>query len=245
MKYAQFSAVILCLFIVGWASSCKKKGVTPVSVKIAAIDMIHLQSIIHYRVVYDAVNGNVDSIINVGGGTDTGYNGFRKFDYHTTSYMVTDQNNHYYNVWINSDGSIIEILTTDTLLMKYNGTQLFELDVKSPSINYPYYTFTKTNYYWQSGDITILVTSTANDTIDYDNGRSGQQGDAMRIDQFLAYGQSYTKTTHLPKDKKSNGQWIERYFYEFDGSNRATQFMKVQNNYGSAPDDTVIYNYRY
>jgi hypothetical protein len=241
MKNTKFLFAVLLLIII---SSCKKKGVTPINVNIAYIDLIHAQGVTHYHVVYDAVN-NVDSIVSVGGGTDTGHNGFKKFNYFTTSYSVTDENNNYFNVWINSNGAIIKVLTLDTLIMNYNGTQLFELDVKSVTAIYPYTAFTKTNYFWQNGDMNILVTSKENDTVDYNTGRSGQQGDAMRIDEFLAYGQSYIKTTHLPTDQKSSGRWIQRYFYQFDGSSRISQFIKVQNYYGTATDDSTIYNYRY
>src|ERR1035437_8137389 len=171
MKNYKLVVIVPFILIIGCSLSCKKKGgANPSNSKIAFVDLIHYQSIQHYHIVYNAVN-NVDSIISIGGGTDTGHNGFKKFNYYSISYTITDENNVYFNVRINPDGSIAEVLKTDALFMKYSGSQLSELDIKSPISSAPFYMMATTNYYWQGGDIYIIYTKTVNDTIDYDQGR--------------------------------------------------------------------------
>jgi hypothetical protein len=245
MQYRKACLFFLFLFTISLLYSCKKKTNLNLStIKIAAIDYRRSGGIVyHYRITYDAYN-NVDSILNTGGGTDTGSNSFNVFTYTGSSFLVTDQQNLSYQVYANTSGLILEILKTDTILMTYNGKQLAELDYKSPSSVYPFYTVTATTYQWNNGDIiTFGPPQGVVDSYFYDLRRSGQVGDALRIDEFINYGRSYNNTSHLPVQLRySNGR--ENYYYTYDSQGRISSLMKVISD-NNSPNDTADYLYRY
>lgn len=239
LAFLLFSSVIIL------AVSCKKKSSLNISaIKIATVDKIMSGGgRFHYYITYDDFN-NVDSIGIVGGGTDTGTFQFEKFKYIGSSYNITDQNNYTLEVDANTNGQILEIHLTDTLLMTYNGTEIIELDKKMPSNNYPFYLIDSTTYLWNNGDIAGFSRNGVIDSYYYDFTRSGQIGDALRIDNFLQYGRSYISTKHLPDELEYHGVWIEQYFYKFDGQGRIGLLTKVTNQ-GSSPNDTETYAYTY
>jgi len=237
---------LLFLILIGSLLSCKKKSNSnpPANIKLALIDVSHQGAIKHYRIVYDVYN-NVDSIVRTGGGADTGSNGFEAFNYVGSSFSITDQTGNSFTVDANTNGQIFKVLVTDTLTMTYNGTELTELTTKILSPTYPFYSLVSTNYLWGSGDIVSATTASTTDSIAYNTSKSGQIGDALRIDAFLTYGRSYIVTSHLPIDFTSSGNWVEHAFYQFDSQNRLSQFLKVLNNNGASADDSTFYNYQY
>ncbi len=245
MHYRKISLLFLFLFIIALTNSCKKKANFNLSsIKIAAIDRYLSGNVVnHYHITYDAYN-NVDSIINTGGGTDTGSNSFIVFSYTGSSFVITDQQSYSLVVYANTDGQILEIQKTDTLLMKYNGNELAELDYKSPSNVYPFYTVAATTYQWNNGDIaTFGLPGGVADSYSYDLRHGGQTGDALRAEEFINYGRSYTNSTHVPIQLKyANGQ--ENYYYTYDGQGRISTLMKVVSD-NNAPNDTSDYIYRY
>jgi len=246
MKGAKLAVVLLLLAMIAIALSCKKnKGVQPISnLKIAYVDKYHAGSVLHYRFVYDSYN-NVDSTIIVGGGTDTGTTNFMAFMYYGSFFSITTAYNGAYDVDVNSNNLISEVPLYDTLLMTYNNNELTEQDIKSPITTPPYYSIAATDYTWANGDIASYTNQGISYTLDYNQSRPGQLGDGWRIDLFLSYGTSYIQTTHLPTDIMNGAAWVEKYFYQFDGQGRISQFIRTQNNNGSGADDTTIYNYQY
>ena len=245
MHYPRLTAVALSILVIFLVISCKKKNNLNVSaIRIAAVDKsLSGGGRFHYHITYDTYN-NVDSIGFVGGGTDTGTVGFEKFTYLGSSFTITDQNNNSYTVDAYTNGQIFEVLTIDTMLMTYNGTELAELDYKSPSNTYPFYHIDSTTYRWNNGDMVAFSINGVVDSYSYNPGKSGQVGDALRIENFLKFGRSYIATNHLPDELTFNGAWIEQYFYKLDGSGRITQLIKVTNQ-SSSTNDTVTYAYTY
>ena len=240
--------LLFCFFILitGSEQSCKKKlNNSPANYKLATIDLTHSTSVAHYCIVYDAYN-NVDSMIIIGGGTDTGHTDTRIFNYFGGSYTVSDQNGNSITVQTSTNGLILGVfMFADTLTMVYNGTQVGKVDTKVPSSVYPYYAKTDTNYLWNNGDMVSISFNAGADSCDYNLSKAGQIGDAFRIDAFLAYGRPYIKTSHTPIDLKKSGVWLEKYFYQFDGQGRITEFVKVRNNNGVVADDSTFYVYQY
>jgi len=235
-----------CLIVTGLLPSCKKKSnaSSPGNIKLALIDVSHQGAIKHYRIVYDAFN-NVDSMVIIGGGTDTGSNGFMVFNYFGSSFSISDQSNNSFTVYANTNGVILEVLLADTLFMTYSGTELAQLTQKTVSAVYPFYTTVGTNYVWANGDILSTSLLTTTDSVAYSNSKSGQVGDGWRIDEFLSYGRPFIETAHLPTDFTSSGTWIEHFFYQFDSQGRISQLLKVLNNNGAVSDDNTYYNYQY
>jgi hypothetical protein len=238
--------LLLSFLMLGSILSCKKKSNNnpPANNKLALIDVAHQGAIEHYRIVYDVYN-NVDSIVVVGGGTDTGSNGYEAFNYVGSSFSITDQSGNSFTVDANTNGQILEVLITDTLIMTYTGAELTGLTTKTLSATYPYYSLVSTNYQWANGNIVSATTASTTDSVAYNTAKSGQIGDAFRIDAFLAYGRPYIETTNLPATFTSSGNWVEHCFYQFDSQNRISQFLKVLNNNGAAIDDSTFYNYQY
>ena len=233
MKKQVSPNIAIFIFVVLCVISCKKKkNDNPFgNTKIATVDLTQYGATTHSRLVYD-INNNVDSIITTGPGL---YH-YKKFGYFGTSYNVTDENNYTFEVEANASGMILKILVTDTMSMIYNGNQLGELDTKTASPIYPYYVKSSVNYTWSNGDVATM----GSQTYVYDPGKSGQPGDAIRIDQFLAYGRSYIKTTHLPTDLKNNAtDTVEKYFYQFDAGGRISQLTKLTNISGGVGDSTI------
>jgi hypothetical protein len=238
MKNHIISCLMIFTTIATCAVSCKKKkNDNPFSnAKIYTVDLTQYGATEHSRIVYDSYN-NVDSIITIGNGVYR----FKKFVYFGTSYSVTDENNNVFTLLANSNGMILRVLLTDTLSMLYNGSQLAELDYKSPSPNYPYYTTSSVSFTWTNGDVAIMGSQTYN----YDLSRSGQPGDAIRIGQFLSYGRSYIKTNHLPTVLRNTASdTAEKYFYQFDSQGRINQLTKLI-NISTGAYDTTIYVYGY
>lgn len=246
MSRYKYTTIIPLLVIVGLVFSCKKKSNdNPLSnVRIKTIDIVHSSTMYHYHIAYDSHN-NVDSINIIGGGLDTGNNNYKKFNYFGSSFTITDASNSTYTVQANTDGLILKVMLPDTLSMIYNGSELGELDKKSAITTYPYFTKSSYNYTWANSDITLMTFSGGKDTYSYDQGKSGQAGDGWRIDEFLSYGRSYTKTSHLLTADSLNGVWYLKYLYQFDNNGRISQMLKIQNNHNAAPDDSVVYSYQY
>ena len=241
-KIRSFLLITLCIFL---AVSCKKKkGINLSTIKIATVDFTQTGGVAyHYRITSDTYN-TVDSIVSTGGGVDTGNNAISKFTYIGSSFRITDAQGLSYFVDANTSGMILEVQKYDTILMIYNGSQLAELDYKTPISTPPYYTIDATTYQWNNGDITTYgLPHGVVDSYLYNYGRSGQEGDAGRINDFLMYGRSYKNTAHLPVQLKyANGK--ENYFYTFDSNGRISIFTKVISGSG-APNDTSAYIYSY
>ena len=242
-KITLFLLVIICTLS---AVSCKKKkGLNLSTIKIATVDFNETDGHgYHYRITYDTY-GNVDSIIATGTGAAAGDNPISKFTYLGSSFRITDGWGDSYFVYANTSGMILEVQKYDTLLMTYKGTQLDELDYKIPNTTAPpYYTINANTYEWNNGDITTFgPPHGAVDSYSYNNGRSGQVGDAIRIGDFLTYGRPYKLTAHLPVEMKyAHGS--QQYFYTFDGNGRISTFTRVISGSG-APNDTSVYTYSY
>lgn len=225
------------------AASCKKKGIDLNTIKIATVDF-HTTSGqgAHYRITYDTHN-SVDSIIGTGTGTSAGTNTLAVFTYVGSSFNITDAQGNPYFVAAATNGLILKVEKYDTMIMTYKGNQLDELDFKVPSSTPPYYLVTGVPYYWANGDITSYGVAGANSAYKYNSSRSGQVGDAIRINDFLTYGRPYKLTSHLPTEL-SYTHGGEQYFYTFDGNGRISTFMKVVSGSG-APNDTSEYAYTY
>jgi len=156
MQTPKLITCILSLLIILTGISCKKsKNINLSTIKIATVDYAYASGNMrqHYFITYDKYN-NVDSISDNGGGVDTGAFSFKKFNYIGSSFTITDQTGGIYMVDANTNGQILEVLLTDTLLMTYNGNELTNLSYKQPSSTYPYYTLTSYAYQWNNGDIT-------------------------------------------------------------------------------------------
>ncbi len=222
MRYRILSVVTVLIFIAAGALSCKKKkNDNPYgNQKITSVDLTQYAATTHYRIVYDRYN-NVDSIVATGNGLF----GFKKFVYIGSSYSVTDEYGNSFVVDADANGTVLKILKTDTLSMIYQNGELAELDTKSPSVSYPFYVISSLYFTWSGGDMATI----GSQIYDYNGGRNGQPGDALRIDQFLAYGRSYIKTNHLVADLKNNAtDTAEKYFYQFDDLGRISQLLKLQ-----------------
>ncbi len=245
MYHRKIIVFFLLALIISLNNSCRKKSNLNLStIKISAIDIYRSGGYTnHYHITYDIYN-NVDSIVNIGGGTDTGSNSFEVFTYTGSSFSIKDQQNYSLLVYANTNGMILEIQKTDTILMTYNGNELAELDYKSPSNVYPFYSLSATTYQWNNGDIvTFGPPHGVPDSCYYDLRRSGQVGDAGRIDEFINYGRSYTSTSHLPVQLKyANGQ--EDYYYTYDSQGRINTLTKVISD-NVSPNDTSEYIYKY
>jgi len=202
----------------------------------------------HYYIGYDSFN-NVDSIGIIGGGTDTGYADYVTFNYVGSSFVINDHQNGSLMVDANSSGQIIKVLSIDTMIMFYNGSELTEIERKLASINPPGYALDSTIYTWNGGDlIGYKVDTGVVDSYYYDLTRTGQIGDALNIENFLTYGRSYFSTVHLPDELSFRGVWIEEDLYQFDGQGRISELMRVINgttNGTSSPNDTTTYVYTY
>ncbi|MFI5196343.1 MAG: hypothetical protein ACHQD8_04575 [Chitinophagales bacterium] len=243
-KIPVFSLLII---VIGCVFSCKKKN-NPVpfsNQKIATVDYTHSGEMEHYRVVYDQYS-NVDSIIRVGDGTASGNNGSKSFVYLGSSFSITDETGNSFTVYANTSGVILEVLVTDTLIMHYNNNQLSELDTKTPTGTPPYYTLTSVYYNWTNGDVASfgpMGTTTSAKAYYYDLSKDGQPGDVTRIDDFLTYGRSYIRNTHLAKGLIIAADTVENYSYRFDNLGRISKFVKMTNSGGVY--DSMVYNYRY
>ena len=230
---------ILSVLIISLTISCKKKSNINLSTsKIATVNYSESGGIRkHYFITYDMYN-NVDSIGMLGGGTDTGSNGYEKFTYVGSSFTITDQGNNSYTVDANTNGQILKILLIDSITMAYNGTQIVEVNYAYPSYDY--------TYLWDNNnDIAgFSLNGGVVDSYYYDLSHSGQEGDALRIDNFLQYGRSYISTSHVADELEYGGTWIEEYMYTYDNTGRISQLTKVING-GSSPNDTETYAYTY
>jgi hypothetical protein len=241
--------VISLIFILACVSSCKKKSSSsPLSnILIATVDVNTSGSIEHYRFVYNSGN-DVDSMIIVGGGLDTGSNDYKYFTYYNTSYTITDQHNNSYTVE-DSNGVIEEIVSTvtaDSIILTYYSGLLGIFTNKSPGTFPPYYVESIASYSWSGGDVnSVSIQGGALETYNYNTSQSGQIGDGARIDYFLNYGKPFFKTNHLPVELLSNGVWAEEYFYQYDNIGRISQLVKVGNNNSIGANDTTTYSYTY
>ena len=243
-NYRLITTLIAC-GLLAVVSCRKKKNDNPFgAAKIATVVRTHAGDVVNYRMVYDAYN-NVDSIIISDNSTTAGYFRFRKFAYFGTSYSITDETSTTFDVWANGNGYILKVFSSDSLTMSYSGNELATLDVITPTSTLPYYTKSTTNYTWKNSDLIRDSTGGPALVFDYDAGRYGQPGDPWRVEQILKYGRAYIKTTHLVKDKMYGSAWIEKYFYQYDGSGRISQMVKVANNNGAGADDSTVYLYTY
>ncbi len=244
MKASKLLLLLPLIAILCGVLSCKKKSKNNSSAgyKPGIIDVSHFTSVEHYHITYDAFS-NVDTIVMIGGGTDTGHSETRVFTYFGTSYAISGGGGTTVNT--NAIGAISSIdRSPDTLAFTYSNNQLGRVTTQAPSTAFPYYTKTDTNYAWNNGDMVAIAFTSGVDSFSYDVSKTGQVGDALRIDAFLNYGRAYIKTSHVPSQWYGS-QWIERYFYHYDGQGRITQFIKVKNNFGTGTDDSTFYSYQY
>ena len=242
MKNYKIPVFFLLIIIIGCAFSCKKKsgGIPFSNQKIATVDYAHSGATEHYRIVYDQFS-NVDSIIWVGGGTAFGNNGYKSFIYLGSSFSITDVTGNSINVYANTNGMILEVLIPDTLIMHYTGNELTALDTKTAGS-----TLSTVYYNWTNGDVISfgpMGTATSSKVYYYDLSKDGQPGDVTRIDDFLSYGRSYIRNTHLAKGLVVGSDTVENYSYQFDNLGRISKFVKMTNSGGVY--DSMIYNYRY
>jgi hypothetical protein len=238
MRYSNFVIVIVLICAV---AACKKKNNEDplMNLKMTQIGVAHSGTSVQHRVTY-AMGGNVDSMAKTGSSS-----GFMKMTYVGQTYTIANQSGQSLYLYTNADGNITKVFTKDTLLMFYTNGQIYEMDVVSPTNVYPFFSKTVNTYGWSNGDLTnIRKPANATFSYYYDNSKSGQAGDAIRIRQFLDYGRSYTKTSHLPIGLIYNGDSIEQYYYEFDGQSRVTKLTNVDRS-GSGPDDTTEYTIQY
>ncbi len=240
------NSLMLTLFAVLAFYACKKKkNDNPFgSVRISKVDVSRRGAITHHNIYYDSHN-NIDSIVSIGDGTSIGHNTLKKFRYYGTSFDITDETNYTFTVYGYSNGLIFKVLIPDTVSMIYTGTQLSAVDVYTRTTTYPYYKYTRTTYGWKNGDLDAITSGTTTIAYKFDAGRNGQPTDPLRIVDILKYGRSVIKTTHLPTEVTQGSTWLEKYFYQFDGSGRISTLTKVGNNNGISIDDTTVYNYSY
>ena len=250
MKYPQYIVLTLSVAMSMLGVSCKKGSMpTLASAKIATVTKINPGGgRFYYHINYDSYN-NVDSISILGGGNDTGYFDYLTFSYVGSSFIINDFQNGALMVDANTNGQIIKVLSTDTLIMTYNGIELTQLNYKLASTSAPYYTLDSDVYTWNNGDMTEYKHDMGvTDSCHYDMTRSGQVGDALSIENFLRYGRSYFSTVHLPDELSYNGVWIEEEVYTFDNDGRISMLQRVTNgstNGASSPNDTTTYAYTY
>ncbi|MCD6010919.1 MAG: hypothetical protein K0Q79_781 [Flavipsychrobacter sp.] len=238
--------VVFALLILLALYSCKKKkNDNPFgSVRISKVDVSRRGAITHHNIYYDA-NNNIDSIMSIGDGTSAGHNTYKKFRYFGTSFDITDENNFTFTVYAYSNGLIFKVLVSDTIGMLYTGTQLTAIDVYTRTTTHPYYKYTRTNYNWKNGDLDATTSGSTTIGYKYDAGKNGQPTDPLRIIDILKYGRPIIRTTHLPTEAYIGATWLEKYYYQFDGSGRITTLTKVGNNNGIGTDDTTVYSYSY
>jgi hypothetical protein len=229
-----FSMLAFCF------AACKKSNDNPLAnVRLASVDVTNSSAAVtHYRLFYDKF-GQIDSI-NISGNS----NGYKKFAYSSLAYTISDQNYYTYKVTIDANNLVTEMFTTDTPTFIYNGTQLAELDNKILISSYPY--FTKKSYYytWANGDISSITTSGSTESYGYDNTKTGQPGDALRVNNILDYGRPIVKTAHVPDSLVINGVTYEKFFGKYDGSGRMTRLTMVLYNTNGSTDST-FYDYGY
>jgi len=248
MKNSALITFLLTALIICVAVSCKKSnGISIGNSRIVYVNYTNTNGQAnYYRIVYDG-NNNVDSIINTGGGSDTGHNGFLALNYLNSSFSITDENNNSNIVDINTSLQIDTIFSTGTnyTFMLYNGSQIGSVNVNTPISAYPYYMTSITDYTYSNGDIAAVNATGAAETYDYDQSKSGQIGDPQRITEFLDYGRAYTQSAHLATDMYLNGTWQEKYFYNIDSYGRIQQMTRVINNGTGGTNDTAYYVYGY
>jgi hypothetical protein len=240
MKSYKLASVLCLCFIITCFTSCKKNNDNPLSnIRISSLDFTRGGYLVHYRFVYDKSN-NIDSIVTTG----SSY-GYKKFTYVGSSYSITDETGSYTNVQASTDGKILGIIGRDSLVFVYNADLLGRQDIYTRILTPPYYTKASISYTWNNGDLTeLLLPGNVKESSAYDAGKTGQAGDAIRIEGILNYGRSYIKTAHVPVDLSYNGTVIEKYLYAYDGDGRITELTKVQVNTSGA-NDTILYKYRY
>jgi hypothetical protein len=147
-------------------------------------------------------------------------------------------------VYADGAGKMLKVLQPDTIIFHYKNDLLEALDHKNVITTPPYYAITTEYYSWKDGDLTYVgPTGGTGIGFYYDMHKAGQAGDPMRIDNFLLYGRSYIKTTHLPLGVTKNTDTIARYFYQFDNAGRISQLNSV--SYSGSHTDTVVYRYVY
>lgn len=246
MKSRKLYIISLLLLALATTFSCKKSDNKNLSnTRIAAMDIKHMGGVMHYRMVYDRSN-NVDSFVIVGGGYDTGYYGYSVFNYIGSSYNIKDETGGFLSIYAYSNGYILKVLQKDTLNMLYNNSnQLTQINVVSPITRYPYDSVTSIYYNWKNGDMTDYNAKGANWKYDYDGSHGGQIGDAIRVSEFLSYGRSFIKTSHIPSAFYTGNIMTEQYLYTYDGSGRVSVFTKILVDHTGRPNDTTTYTYFY
>ncbi len=245
MKTTHLAIIASVLFFAAITACKKPSNNNPFgSALIATVDYAHNGGGRHYDLFYGAYN-NLDSMHWTGTGTSAGSSGYKKFSYFGTSFNITDETNFTYSVYANSAGQILKVLVTDTLGFSYDGDQVRQMQEYLHTTIYPFYGYRTTYFYWKDGDLTSSSLDNISSGFDYDLTRYGQPGDAFRMNQFLLYGRSYIKTIHLPTQLSRNNVWSEKYLYQFDGSGRISQMLRISNNLGITPDDTATFAYTY
>jgi hypothetical protein len=83
----------------------------------------------------------------------------------------------------------------------------------------------------------------------YNTGKNGQPGDALRIPEFLKYGRSSIKTTHLPAGYTISARQGATYLYSFDGNGRISNLAETAYSIDPTTRDTTkdvtTYSYTY
>ncbi len=246
MKSCKLFIVPLILIVLACNFSCKKSNNINLStIRIAKLDVAHNGGVRHNRMVYDQFN-NVDSIIVIGGGLDTGYYGYTYFNYIGSSYNIMDGNGNFLSIYAYSNGSIFKVLKKDTLNLLYNtNNQVVQVNVVTPISSYPYVAVTSEYYNWKDGDLTDWNVNGFNYKYDYDNSHSGQIGDALRVNTFIYYGRSIFKSSHIPTAYYTGNIMTEQYLYTYDGSGRISVFTKILVDHTGRLNDTTTYTYFY
>ena len=246
MRYHKPFILILLLFLC--ATACKKSdSLSPSDAQIATVERIYNGFNTRYRIVYNK-DKTVDSIVifhvNMGGTFDV-----EKFIYNGNSYTIDKMGNTLYTITTGANGMIQKIaapgLTTDAV---YTGNLITQWSQTLVTTTPPYYETSGYRYLWANNDITSAnyTLSSFHELFFYDYSHAGQPGDALRIYDFLQYGSSLFKTSHVPTvvksaDSVSSPGLAAQYLYQYDNAGRISKLSVV--NYPFTDTETFAYTY--
>jgi hypothetical protein len=226
--------IFAAILFITWAASCTKTTTAPViatdTVVNAQIANVRLDrgsgDTENYRIVYNAQN-QVDSIIET---TYYGTVSVSTFIYSGLSYVVLNSGSSGApsdSVALNADGTVNTINSGyyDAYNFSYNSNGLSQRDeIYSTEQIF-------TNYVWVNGDIDSSYTTPVNsggsgsEIYYYDLRHHWQMGDAISINDFLAYGRPTVHSKHL-MTQTSNNSSPTQYAYKFDSRGRITQLTQ-------------------
>ena len=215
--------VIPAIMVITWTASCKKNNTSPTTAYIAAVAIVGSTGDTEetYRILYN-MQGQVDSIIQ----TSAGYTQVSRFVYGNLSYTITLTTSvgaETSTLTTNADGTISSLVEqpSDTIFLSYSSSGVVQAKDDYGSQTYI------TGFIWVNGDIVSTYSnliSSESGYYYYDLGHLWQMGDAISIDDFLAYGRPIIKSKHLMTGRKT-GTDLQKYVYKFDSKSRITQLQ--------------------